>query len=340
MLLQGAMPRIHSPRQADIAIDFGTANILVVERGAGIVFDQPSICCFNVRGAVADLVTAGSEAHRLTGRVTKPLEIVRPLRNGVLSEMVAARELLRFATRSVRRSWRFTRPHAVIGVPADATDAERRALKTAAMDAGLSDPLLVDEPLLSAIGIGLDVHEARGRMILDCGAGTTEVAVVSLGRICVSHSARGGSEALDRALVDYLNLHHRFHIGASQAERLKLDLSLALEHGDNDRLLEIRGLDTAEGLPKVVAIRASQLLTLWQKNVDAVIVAVCAALAETPPELSQDIFEDGIVLTGGAAMTGLLAQRITERTGVQARIADDPLKSVANGLTRMIDGHA
>lgn len=326
-------------RPADIAIDLGTANTLVVERGSGVVFDEPSVCCFKAGGAAPELVAAGTEAHRYVGRVAKPLRIVRPLLNGVLSDMAAARELLKFATRAHRRSWRLTRLRALIGVPADATAAERNALLTAAVDAGLSHPELLEEPLLSAIGIGLAVDEPRGRMIVDCGAGTTEVAVISLGRICLSRSVRGGGEALDRALIDHFHLKHRFQIGTSTAERLKLELSSALGRGDSAQRLEVRGLDSANGLPKTVTVRAGELSPVWDRSTDAVLAAIRAALGETPPELSHDILEDGISLAGGAAMTGLLARRITECTGISAHVAELPLRSVASGLARLLEGH-
>lgn len=327
-----------SRRRADLAIDLGTANTLVVERGSGIVFDEPSVCCFNDVRTVPQFVAAGTEAQRLVGRVAQPLKVIRPLRDGVLSDMAAARELLKFATRAHRRSWPLARPRAVIGVPADATEAERRALGSAALDAGLADPHLMAEPLLSAIGIGLAVEEPRGRMIVDCGAGTTEVAVISLGEICVSRSLRGGGDGLDRALVDHLKQAHRFRIGASTAERLKLELSEALARGEEDRLLEVRGLDSMKGVPKTVAMAARELTAIWDGYAEGVLGIVMAALAETSPELSQDVLDDGISLTGGAAMTGLLARRISERTGIRADVAEAPLRSVAGGLQKVLEG--
>lgn len=322
---------------ADIAIDLGTANTLVVGRGEGVVFDEPSICCFKTDGPAPMLIAAGSEARPFIGRVGKPLRIVRPLMNGVLSDMAAARELLKYATHAHRRSWRLRRLRAVIGVPADATEAERSALASAAVDAGLAPPELVPEPLLSAIGIGMAVGEPRGRMIVDCGAGTAEVAVISLGRICLSHSVRGGGEALDRALIDHFHLRHRFQIGPATAERLKLELSSALERGDTGQMIEVRGLDARDGVPKTLAVRAAELSPVWEKSADAILAAIRAALGETPPELSQDILEDGISLAGGAAMTSLLARRITEHTGIAAHVSEAPLRSVASGLARLLD---
>lgn len=324
--------------RADIAIDLGTANTLVVERGSGIVFDEPSICCFKAFDAVPEFVTAGVQAQTYVGRTPRPLRIVRPLRNGVLSDMAAARELLRFATRSLRPAWRLARTRAVIGLPADATEAEQRALATAAVDAGLAEPELVAEPLMSAIGVGLAVDEPRGRMVVDCGAGTTEVVVISLGRICRSRSARGGGEALDRMLIEHLHQRHRFQIGSSTAERLKLELSSLLAQGATSGLLEVRGLDVAQGIPRTIAVPASELLAVWDRYSQEVLSAVRAALAETPPELCQDILEDGIILTGGAAMTGLLALLISDQTGIETRVSEAPLKAVADGLSSLLSG--
>jgi len=325
-----------STRASDIGIDLGTANTTAVVDGTGILFSQPSVCCFKAYDAVPTFVAAGQEAHRYVGKVAKPLKIVRPLRNGVLSDMAAARELLRcvYKTARPRKSLRRLRP--LIGVPADATQAERRALATAAVDAGFAEPELLPEPLLAAIGLGLDVEEPRGRMIVDCGAGTTDVAVISLGGICVSQTARGGGEALDQALADYLHFNHRFLIGTATAETLKLDLAAALAGGASDEVLEARGLDPTTGLPRIVQIAVAELVPMWERHVDEIIRAIKGALQETPPELSQDILEDGFYLTGGGALDAALAPRIEASTGVAARVAPAPLRSVSIGLERRL----
>lgn len=229
-----------------------------------------------------------------------------------------------------------SRTRALIGLPADATEAEQRALATAAIDAGLAEPELVPEPLMSAIGVGLAIDEPRGRMVVDCGAGTTEVVVISLGRICLSRSARGGGEALDRMLIEHLHQRHRFQIGNSTAERLKLELSSLLARGDTSALLEVRGLDVAQGIPRTIAVPASELLAVWDRYSQEVLGAVRAALAETPPELCRDILEDGIILTGGAAMTGLLACLISDQTGIETIVSGAPLKAVADGLSTLL----
>lgn len=332
------MPLSHpSRRRADFAIDLGTANTIVVERGSGIVFNEPSVCCFKAYHAVPQFVSAGSEAHSLVGRTARPFKIVRPLRNGVLSDMKAAAELIRFATRSAGRAWTLRRARALVGVPADATEAERKALTSAVVDAGLAEPELVSEPLMSGIGAGLAVQEPRGRMVVDCGAGTTEVAVISLGTIVFSRSVRGGGEALDQSLIDHLHLTHRFKAGPATAERLKLNLSELLCNGDSGTFLAVRGIDEANGLPKTINVPASELLGMWNRYSDSVLAAVQAALRETAPELSHDILEDGIILTGGASMTGLLASRIQEATGIQTRIDASPLHAVAAGLWKVLE---
>ena len=324
--------------RADLAIDLGTANTIVVERGAGVIFNQPSVCCFAEAGAGARLLAAGSDAHAMIGRVARPLRIARPLRNGVLSDMEAGRELLRHAVRRSGGAWRASRARALIGVPEDATQAEQRALLTAAEDAGLSHVRLLPEPLMAAIGAGLDIDAPRGRMVIDCGAGTTEVVVISLGSICLSATVRIGGDTLDEALLDHLHLRHRFQIGVATAERLKLELAELLDSGGTrDRMIEMKGHNPAVGRPETLSLPAAELIRVYEKHLQNVVDIVRTALHRTPPELSQDIHDDGILLTGGASMAGLLSQRIAEATGVDTRVAATPLDCVALGLQLVLE---
>lgn len=320
-----------------LGIDLGTAHTLVVAPRTGVLFDQPSVCCFQAFDAVPRFIAAGNEASSYIGKVAKPLKIVRPLKNGVLSDMAATRELLQFVRKSVGASRRLGRIRPHIGIPADATQSERRALATAAVDAGFGEPELVPEPLLAALGLGLAVQDARGRMIVDCGAGTTEAVVISLGSICVSTSVRGGGEALDQSLVDHLAFRHRFEIGIAAAQALKLQLSDVLSRGDEGQTVDVRGLDTTTGLPRVLTIEASGLLPVWLRHMEQIVHIVRTALRDTPPELSQDVLEDGIILTGGGALAALLAGRIADQTGVQVRVADAPRHCVALGLQRLLE---
>lgn len=326
--------------KADIAIDLGTANTIVVKRGAGVIFDEPTVCCFNGSGSNQILVAAGAEADRMVGRVTQGLRIARPLRGGVLSDIDAGRELLRYATGSTRSRWPGSRLRALIGVPADATQAERSALTTAAYDAGLANVELMAEPLLAAIGAGLDVEQPRGRMLVDCGAGTTEVVVISLGGICVSKSTRIGGETLDGALIDHLHLHHRFHIGSRNAEALKLEVLALLEAGRLDAPVRIRGQNMATGLPAILELSCEDLRVVYDRHLREIVETISAALLETPPELSQDILEDGLTVTGGASMVGLLRTLITDATGLETHSPSEPLRSVAAGLEMLLNDAA
>lgn len=319
-----------------IGIDLGTANTVAVTPRDGIVFDQPSVCCFQAYDAMPRFISAGDIANSYVGKIARPLKIVRPLKNGVLSDMTAARELLHFVHKTIgQRRFGRIRPH--IGIPADATQSEHRALSNAAMDAGFGRPELVPEPLLAAIGLGLNVDEPRGRMIVDCGAGTTEAAVISLGGICLTNSVRGGGEALDQALIDHLHFQHRFQIGVAAAEVMKLQLSSVLAEGLTDRLVEVRGLDAASGLPRVLTVPASELLPVWLKHVSRIVTMVRETLRDTPAELSRDILDDGITLTGGGSLSALLADQISAETSVATRVADAPRHCVAFGLQRLLE---
>lgn len=323
-----------SPRLAnrvDAAIDLGTANTVVVDRTGAVLFDEPSFCCFDDETDTAALIAVGSEAKSYAGRTTGTMRVVQPLRNGVLCDLRAATELLRRATRNVRSGWSPRASRTLIGIPADATQAERSALSTAARDAGLAEPILLTEPILAAVGAGRDIDLARGCMVVDCGAGVTEVAVISLGALCTTTSARGGGDELDRLVADLVQLNHRFRIGANGAERLKLDLVAALAEGDEGRPLEVKGLHLPSGRPLFMTVAAAEFLPAWTQYADRVVKAVLASLSATPPELARDILDDGILLTG-AASTETLARLIERATGVEVIQAERPGSSVVEGL--------
>ncbi|RYG88379.1 MAG: rod shape-determining protein [Alphaproteobacteria bacterium] len=319
-------------KKADFAIDLGTANTLVVQRSNGVVFEQPSVCCFDDDvDARFELFAAGTAAKQVVGREVKRLRTVRPLRNGVLVDVRATCELLKFAMQPIVGRRRFRRSRVVIGVPTDATQAERRALGRAAYDAGLAEPWLMSEPVLAAIGSGFSIGEARGRMVVDCGAGTTDVIVVSLGGICVSRSMRGGGDAVDAALIQHLHLKRHFHIGQSSGETLKLALSAALST-PGSTCVEVKGLDTRSGLPRVISVDIGELRPIIEKYAAEVAGVVRAVFALTDPDLAMGILEDGITLTGGAALTALVADRIEQETGIFVTATTEPKKAVARGL--------
>jgi len=324
-------------RRVDLAIDFGTANLRLIRRDEGIVFDEPSLCCFTRRDTVSTLVAAGSAARAMSDRTPRSLEVRRPLQRGVLQDIGAATQLLRYALPSAFGRKRMRKPHAVIGVPADATQAERAALRTAASDAGIGSIRLVSEPFAAAIGAGLPVDEPHGAMIVECGAGTTEVAVLSLGGICITRSVRVGGASLDQAIADHLHFRHKFLIGCSTAERIKRDHAAARRGAaSGEEELEVRGRSLAKGLPGSFRIALSELDEVVERHVARIVNVVRDVLHVTPPELSRDLHTHGITLTGGSAFLPRLSARIREDTGLEAVVAADPAFCVAQGLHRIL----
>ena len=326
-----------SLRRPEIAIDFGTANVRVIHRDDGIVFDEPSLCCFSRRDGVSSFVTAGVQANAMVDRTPAHLRIQRPLCRGVLQDIDAARSLLRYALSESlgRRGGRARR--ALIGVPVDSTQAERSAMLTAAHDAGMASATLVSEPLAAAVGAGLLVDRADGSMLIECGAGTTEVAVFSLGGVCETSTVRIGGSTLDRAIADHLHFRHKFLVGEQTAEQVKLDyvVSRGLPSAGGGTI-KARGRCLQTGLPKSARIDVEELDRVVEKHVLQIVSVVRDVLGRTPPELSRDIWDRGVVLTGGAAHLPLLSAMIAEATGLRVEVAEQPERSVASGLHRML----
>lgn len=323
-------------RAADIAIDFGTANMIVGD-GAGIAFDEPSICCFSDAGGRSLLHAAGAEAQAMAEHAGGRLRITRPLRHGVMSDIDAGREMVRYAVRRSGSRRAFRRARAIVGVPVDATQAERQALLTAVGDAGIARARLLHEPLMAAIGAGLAIEEPRGRMLVDCGAGTTEVAVISLGGICLFRSIRIGGDTLDEAIIHHLHSRHRLDIGLRTAEKVKREIAaLGVGPDGEGATIEVSGRRVGEGLPVRLTLPADDLLSLVARHADTVAETVKLALAETSPELSRDILDDGITLAGGSSMISLLSRSIASATGLEVNIAERPRDCVALGLQRIL----
>lgn len=305
--------------------------------GRGIVFNQPSLCSFVSDGVKSHFLAAGDEARAMLGRTPSNVAVAQPLRHGVLTDVVTGRELIRYAIRRASKSFGIRRPRIAVGIPADATAAEREAFKAVARDGGAGEITLIDEPLAAALGAGLPIGEPVGSMIVDCGSSTTEVAVTVLGNLRVTRTVRIGGETLDAALMDHLNRRHRFSIGPASAEQLKLSIS-ALDVGeDPEGVVEIKGLDRTNHLPVRREFRANELVEVLADSVRPIIAAVRSALAVTPPDLCDDILNNGIVLTGGNAMTAVIGRGITRETGLVTTVAERPLDCVALGLGAMLD---
>lgn len=319
-----------------LGIDLGTANTLVYMKGKGIVLREPSVVAFDqVRRRV---VAVGSEAKRMIGKTPGNIIAQRPLQEGVIADFDKTASMLHSFFGSVSAGGVLTRPTVMICIPYGVTEVERRAVEDATYEAGAKSVALVEEPIASAIGSGLKISSARGSMIVDIGGGTTEVAIISLRGIVVSRSIRTAGNKLDEAIVNYMKREHKVLIGDSTAEALKKNIGSV--HPSMDRgELEIRGRNLNTGLPAVMTVTSAQVREALREPVGEIIDSIRMALENTPPELSADIFDFGIMLSGGGALLGGMATLISERTGVRVTVAKRPLESVALGLGRVIEGN-
>lgn len=312
-----------------LGIDLGTANVLVFVRGRGIVMNEPSVVAISARDGRVRAV--GLEARNMLGREPREtIEVVRPMRDGVIADYVVTQEMLRyFITRSVGR-FSLTKPDVMLCVPAGVTGVERRAVRDAALAAGARRAYLISEPLAAAIGARVPVADPSGNMVIDIGGGTTEVAVISLNAPVVARSIRVGGSKFDEAIQNYVKRKYNLRIGERTAEEVKIAIGSAMPV-DEDIVMEVRGRDEVAGLPRTITIHANEVVDAITEPLEAIIGAVRAVLEETPPELSSDIIDKGMILTGGGAMLRQLPELLMEVTGVPCYVADDPLSCVAVG---------
>ena len=311
----------------DMAIDLGTANTLVYVRGQGIVLNEPSVVAINTRDNRA--LAVGLEAKRMIGRTPSHIQAIRPLRDGVIADFDITEKMLRYFIKKVQpRRW--ARPRIIICVPSGITGVERRAVEEAAYHAGARRAYTIEEPMAAAIGVGLPVHEPTGSVIMDIGGGTTEVAVISMGGIVVSRSARVAGDELDECIVNWVKKEYNLLLGDRTAEQLKMAIGSAWPFSDEPSA-EIRGRDLVTGLPKTVIISAAEVREAIEEPVAGMIDAVKYCLDKTPPELSADVMERGIVITGGGALLRGLDVRIANETGTPVVTAENPLHSVVLG---------
>lgn len=323
---------------AEIAIDFGTANLRMIHRDGGVIFDEPSLCCLGGLRDQPRFIAAGASVFAMTDRTPAGMRVRRPLRRGVLQDIGAATHLLRYAASHVISRRSFRSPRVMIGLPADVTQAERNAMFTAARDAALNPVCFVPEPLAAAIGANLKIDAPQGTMIVECGAGTTEVALLSLGGVCLTRSLRGGGAELDASIIDYLHSRHKLLIGRSSAERIKYALSEACTRSDTADTIEVKGRSLVSGLPAAVRLAPIALGDVIERHAQHIVDLILEVLAQTPPEFSKDILDQGILLTGGGAATPALREKIEAGTGLRATIADDSGLCVARGLFHLLQG--
>lgn len=322
----------------DMAIDLGTANTLVYVSGRGIVLNEPSVVAMHNDNGKITPYAFGNEAKLMLGRTPAKIEAKRPLMDGVIADFRLAEEMIKHFIHQVHNRRTFTGPLIIICVPSGSTPVERRAIQEASQSAGAREVYLIEEPMAAAIGAGLPVTEPTGSMIVDIGGGTTEVAVLSLGGIVYSRSARVGGDKMDEAIVSYIRRYHNLLIGESTAERIKKTIGAAcLPEKGQGKSLEIKGRDLMNGVPKELVLTEAQVAESLAEPVSQIIEAVKVALECTPPELSSDIVDKGIVLTGGGALLNGLDAVLSSATGLPVFVAEDPLSCVASGSGKVLE---
>jgi rod shape-determining protein MreB len=311
----------------DVAIDLGTANTLVYLRGKGVVSSEPSVVAMDEQ--TGEVHAVGEEAKRMIGRTPANISAILPLRHGVIADLEVAESMLRHFLGNVRES-RFTRPRLVLCAPSGITDVERRALVEASEGAGAREVALIEEPIAAAIGAGLAIDEPTGRMVVDVGGGTSEMAVISLGGMVVSESLRVGGYDFDEAIANHLRTEHRLAIGSQTAEDIKLRIGSAWAPADRGET-DVRGRDIISGLPQSVTVSSAALRSAYAEPLQSIVEAVKTTLERTPPELAGDTVNEGIMLAGGGALLPGLDDLITSETGIEATLAAEPLACVAEG---------
>lgn len=323
---------------ADMAIDLGTANTLVYVKGRGIVLNEPSVVATaSVKGR-KQVLAVGDEAKMMLGRTPGNIEAIRPLRDGVIADFEIAEEMIKHFIRKVHNRRGFSAPQVIVCVPSGSTAVERRAIQESAESAGARRVFLIEEPMAAAIGAGLPVTEPTGSMVVDIGGGTTEVAVLSLGGIVYSRSVRVGGDMMDEAIIAYIRRNHNLLVGEGSAERIKKEIGSACVPPDGDGgLMEIKGRDLMNGVPKELVISERQIAESLAEPVSAIIEAVKVALEHTAPELAADIVDKGIVMTGGGALLGNIDLVLRHATGLPVTLAEEPLSCVALGTGRCLE---
>ncbi|RMH21850.1 MAG: rod shape-determining protein [Acidobacteria bacterium] len=318
----------------DLAIDLGTANTLVFTRNGGIVVREPSVVVINKLTNKIEAV--GNAAKEMLGRTPGNIVSVRPMKDGVIADFDITEQMLKYFIAKAHGGRRWVRPRIVIGVPSEITPVEKRAVRDSAEQAGASEVYLVEQAMMAAIGAGLPITEPSGNMIVDIGGGTTDVAVISLAGAVYSRSLNIAGNELDEAIINFLKRRYNLLIGERTAEQIKIELGSAhpLEEGLS---LEIKGRDLVEGVPKTLTITDKEVREALAEPIAAVVDAVRMALERTPPELSADIMDKGIVLSGGGALIRNLDERLRDETGLPVVLADDPLCSVVLGTGRLLE---
>ena len=317
----------------DLAIDLGTANTLVYARGRGIVVDEPSIVAINKK--TNKVAAVGHEAKEMLGRTPGNIVAIKPMKDGVIADFDVTEEMLKYFIRKAHNRNHLLSPRIVICIPSEITQVEKRAVRESALRAKASEVFLVEEAMAAAIGAGLQIAEPSGKMILDIGGGTTDIAVISLSGIVYGRSVRVAGNEMDESIIQYIKRKHNLLIGERTAEQIKINLGSAAPL-ERPMTMEIKGRNLIEGIPKTVEITDDEIREALSDCIATILNALRVALERTPPELSADIVDNGIVLTGGGALLKNLDLRIKAETGLPVYVAEDPLSSVVLGTGKML----
>ena len=331
--MAGLFKHIRDLLSCDIGIDLGTANTLIFMKGRGVVIREPSVVA--MQKGTKKILAVGEEAKRMLGRTPAGIEAARPMKSGVIADFDITEAMIRYFI-SKARGHKVLRPRVVIAVPSEITEVEWRAVEEAAKHAGARDVTLIEEPMAAAIGVGLPVAEPSGNLIVDIGGGTCEVALISLAGIVQAKSVRVGGDTMDECIIQYMRRVYNLLIGERMAENIKVSIGSAYPLAE-EMTMEVRGRDLVAGLPKTLLVTSEEIREALKDPVTSIVDAVRNLLAEAKPELSSDLVDRGIVLSGGSSLLRGLDRLIAAQTGLPVIVADDPLSGVANGTGRMLE---
>jgi rod shape-determining protein MreB len=328
-----SFPLLSGLRSNDLAIDLGTANTLVYAKGRGVVLSEPSIVAINK--VTNNVEAVGKDAKEMLGRTPGNIVAIRPMRDGVIANFEVTEKMLQHFIRKAHNGRTWVSPRVVIGIPSEITQVERRAVEDSAYRAKASEVYLVEEAVAAAIGAGLPITEPHGNIVVDIGGGTTDIAVISLGGIVYARAVRTAGDAMDNAVAEYVKRKYNLLIGERTAEEIKIKLGSAFPL-DEPLAMDVRGRNLVEGIPQTITVTDEEVRQALDPAISAIVDAVRVALERTPPELSADIIDRGVVLTGGGALLANLDKRLRTETGLPVFIADDPLTSVVLGAGKML----
>ena len=327
------MPSFLGLLSSDIAIDLGTATTLVFVKGRGIVLCEPSVVAIQ-RGSTK-VLAVGEEAKRMIGRTPINVSAIRPMKDGVIADFDVTEAMLRYFIKKVQPQ-KINHPRVVVAIPSGITEVEKRAVRDSALRAGAREVYLVEEPKAAAIGVGLPIHEPGGNMVVDIGGGTTEMAVISLDGVVVSRSIRIAGNEMDEAIIEHLRKAYNLMIGERTAEEIKIRIGSAYTL-DEEMTMEVRGRDLVTGLPKTVTITSEEIREALSEPIRSIVESVRSTLEKTPPELSADLIDRGIVMAGGGSLLRGIDRLIAEETGLPVHVAENPMTAVALGVGRGLD---